>query len=563
MKRLRKFPIRIVALAAALASLQATAQAHGVPDSDNSGTNDIVVNTKDGAVRGFVKNGVSTFLGIPYAAPPVGNLRWMPPQPVKKHALLDATEFASNCPQSNALAVFGGPPSVNENCLYLNVFTTGKRNLGSKKPVLVWIHGGGNFDGESNDYDGGKLATGGSQGTPTVVVTINYRLGLFGYLAQPALDSEGHLFANYGTLDQQAALRWVQRNIAAFGGDPNKVALGGQSGGSVDVHANVVSPLATGLFNRAIFQSAPSGVFVTLDAALARGNAFAKAAGCAGNSGKVAKCLRDLSPARILQLQGTIKDNGPFLDPGSENVIIDGAIIPRQLTDAYTSGKFNKMPVMGGDTKDESAFGIGNNEYFSGPPQAPMTETDYTSAINNQFGSKASQVLSQYPSSAYGGSPGMAYNRATSDSIECSANLGGLKLLAKSVPTYGYDFTYQDTPFFLPQLPGFRPLAAHTIDIEYVFDGYHGSPIGVNLDQTTGQPRGLNAKESNLSDQIIGFWTNFADTGNPNAMGRSTWPVFKANKPVFLQEDVPISVESETQFRSNYKCDFWDNLNNS
>ena len=177
----------------------------------------------------------------------------------------DATAFANTCPQSFELGVYAGLPSTTEDCLYLNVFTT---NVGrdrdrserddhggrGKDPVLLWIHGGGWFDGESNDYDASQLAPGGPSG-PTVVVTINYRLGLLGFLAHPALEAEGHPFADYGLMDQQAALRWVQQNIAAFGGDPDNVTIGGQSAGAVSAAANVASPAAAGLFHRAIIES--------------------------------------------------------------------------------------------------------------------------------------------------------------------------------------------------------------------------------------------------------------------------------------------------------------------
>ena len=215
-------------LLAATALPGVVAHAHlDLPDFKGGPT----VNTTDGPVRGFVREGVRTFLGIPYAAPPVGDLRWMPPEPPEHHALLDATEFGNTCPQVTTLGAFAGPANTTEDCLYLNVFTTG---LKGSKPVIVWIHGGGNVTGETNDYDGSKLATGGPNGTPTVVVTLNYRMGLFGFLSQDDLNAEGHLWGNYGILDIQAALRWVQDNIAAFGGDPNNVTLGGQSAGAAD-----------------------------------------------------------------------------------------------------------------------------------------------------------------------------------------------------------------------------------------------------------------------------------------------------------------------------------------
>jgi para-nitrobenzyl esterase len=173
-----------------------------------------LVQTAEGPVHGFVSNGMNQFLGIPYATPPVGPLRWQPPQP---HAAwtepLAATAFGQTCAQITELGVFAGPVSVSEDCLFLNVFTPTATTPGAKKlPVLVWLHGGGLFDGESNDYDAGALVKGGPAG-PTVVVTINYRLGLLGYLGQPALDAEGHDFGNYGLMDQQEALRWVHRIV--------------------------------------------------------------------------------------------------------------------------------------------------------------------------------------------------------------------------------------------------------------------------------------------------------------------------------------------------------------
>lgn len=229
-----------------------------------------LVLTGRGPVRGFVKNGVDTFLGIPYAAPPVGALRWRPPQShARWHRTLNATVYGPTCPQITTLGVFADP-SDTENCLYLNVFTPrlarrGKTGL----PVLVWIHGRANVDGESDDYDGSKLANGGKYGgSDTVVVTLNYRLGLLGFLANPALDSEGHDFGDYGIMDQQSALRWVRRNIAAFGGDPHNVTLGGQSAGAVDTEANVISPLSAGLFQRAIAESAFYSIATPLSTAL-------------------------------------------------------------------------------------------------------------------------------------------------------------------------------------------------------------------------------------------------------------------------------------------------------
>ncbi|WP_414463740.1 carboxylesterase/lipase family protein [Hyphomicrobium sp. DY-1] len=511
--------------------------------------------TSDGPVRGFNQGGVNIFLGIPYAAPPVGNLRWQPPQPVKRwHGVLDATKFANTCPQVTELGAFAGPSSTNEDCLYLNVFTTG--NKGKKKPVIVWIHGGGNVDGETNDYDASKLATGGPMGTQAVVVTLNYRLGLFGFLSESHLNSEGHLWGNYGILDQQAVLRWVRRNIASFGGDPTKVALGGQSAGAQDTGANVLSPLARGLFNRAIYQSGPLPSLATAALALSRGNAFAAAANCSNSS-----CLRKLSAERILQLQGTPNANGPYIT----GPFVDGSIIPIQPEAAWTSGNYNKMPTMGGRVKDEGNFGISITEYFSGPPQTAITEAQYEANVTNTYGANAAAVLAQYPVGNYGNDPQIAYDRVTTDPGKCQA-LHVLSLWAPVIPTYSYDFTYQNTPYYFPQMPNvssptghFRALAYHTSDIQFVFKNWHGGNLGVNLDQTSGQPRELQGTEIALSDQLVAAWTNFANTGNPNGTGNSPWPKATTGGP-FLQQDIPLASESTTQYRANYKCDFWDPL---
>src|ERR1700722_13148625 len=214
------------------------------------------VKTTEGPVRGVAENGVRKFLGIPYAAPPVGDLRWRPPVPHKAWgAPFDSSRFGNSCPQTNELGVFAGPVSFTEDCLSLNVFTIARPNHGVRKlPVLVWIHGGGFFDGESNDYDPSALVIG-TAGGPTVVVTINYRLGLLGFLAHPALDAEGHYFGNYGIMDQQEALRWVRRNIGAFGGDANNITVGGQSAGATSAAALLISPMSAGFVRRAIFQS--------------------------------------------------------------------------------------------------------------------------------------------------------------------------------------------------------------------------------------------------------------------------------------------------------------------
>lgn len=560
MTRYQKLSATFVLLAAtALPGVVALAHLE-LPDVKGGPT----VNTTYGAVKGFVRDGVKTFLGIPYAAPPVGDLRWMEPQPPKPYALLDATEFGNTCPQVTTLGAFAGPANTTEDCLYLNVFT---RGTSGSKPVIVWIHGGGNVTGETNDYDGSKLATGGPNGTSTVVVTINYRMGLFGFLSQDDLNVEGHLWGNYGILDIQAALRWVQANIASFGGDPNNVTLGGQSAGSSDTSANLISPLAEGLFHRAITQSPPTSSFLAGESgsaatALQRGNDFAAAADCSD-----AACLRSLSAERILQLQGTPNANGPYVT----GPFVDGTIIPVQPEVAWSNGQYHHMPIMGGATKEESTFGESIRQYFA-PSFAPLTAEEYTDIVNRTVvpplyvEGAAALALAQYPP---GPNPQATYERSFTDPGKCRT-LHVLELQAASNadnPVWGWDFTYQNAPYYFPEMPNpenpsgnFLAKASHTIDIQFLFPNWHGGNLGVNLDQVTGQPRELQGDEITLSDQLVATWTNFAATGNPNGGGAPEWPVFTTDSAVFSQQDIPVSTETETVYRAAYQCDFWDPL---
>jgi para-nitrobenzyl esterase len=534
--------------------------------SNNTGP---VVTTAEGPVTGLLRNGVYEFRGIPYAAPPVGKLRWMPPQPVTKwNEPRDATHFGNICAQVTTLGVFAGPASVDEDCLYLNVFTT---KIGAPAsgglPVIVWIHGGGNVDGTSGDYDGSKLATGGSAGVPTVVVTINYRLGLFGFLAHPALNAENHPFANYGIMDVQAALRWVQRNAAAFGGDPMRVTLGGQSAGATDTGANVIAPSSAGLFHRAIFQSSPLNAMSPLSLGLTRGSDFGKAAGCgAGTDAATADCLRALTASRILQLQGTAGANGPYVT----GPMVDGSIVPVSPNTAWTTGKFNHMPIMAGNVQDEATFGIGITEYFSGPTQAPINETQYVANITatysgpvyaggpNYAKGTAEAVLKQYPA---GKDPAMALDLAGTHIGACrNRHIDGLWSKWSDVPVYAYEFNDRNAPYYFPTMPGFTPLAAHTIDIQFLFPLWHGGILGV---PGASQSPALTKDEQRLSDQLVAAWTNFAKSGNPNESGNAPWPRFvnQEGVPEYLSQNVPaLSTFTNEQFGANHNCKFWDGV---
>ncbi len=531
--------------------------------ASGQGSTSPIVGTSEGPVRGYIAGGVIRFLGIPYADPPVGNLRWRPPRPVLAwRAVRDATHFGSSCAQVTTLGPFAGPTSISEDCLYLNVFTTGWSSA-KKKPVIVWIHGGGNIAGASNDYDGGALAKGGSAGVETVVVTINYRLGLFGTFSHPAIDGEGHPAGNYALMDQQAALRWVQRNIAAFGGDPARVAIAGQSAGALSVGAHLLAPSSRGLFSRAILQSSPAfaGVLATASSTIERGQHFAAAAGCEGEGPAAAKCLRDLSAARILQFQGTPAAGGPYT---SSRPFVDGVVIPITPEQAWSTGRFNRTPVMGGSTQNETAFFTGVGRYFASGP-AHLDAAAYAAAVlpgsTCQFcdGGKIPEGAGRvYPLTKYGGDPAVALERLHTDPIKCE-ELHVLEALASWVPTYGYDFEYQRAPYYFPKMDGFSPRAAHTIDIQFFFHGFHGGQLGVNSDQDTGKPRELDPEEAQLSDQMIAAWTNFANLGDPNGARTKDWPRLVAGDGgLYAVEDIPWSTTSVLAFRAQYQCDFWD-----
>jgi len=511
------------------------------------------VATAEGPVEGATKDGVTRFLGIPYAKPPVGPLRWMPPQPIAKWtAVRDATKFGPICAQVTTLGPFAGPPNSNEDCLYLNVFTG---DTTAKRPVLVWIHGGGYFDGASNDYDPTKLVTRGK----LVVVTINYRLNLFGFMANPALDAEGHPFGNYGIMDMQAALRWVKRNAAAFGGDPDDVTVGGQSAGAGASSALVMSPGSKGLIHRAIFQSGGYSPFVPLSVSEDKGRKFAAAAGC--TSGDIAKCLRALPASKIEALAGTASETSPLIT----NPMVDGTVIPRQEIDLIEAGRFNQVPIMMGTTHDEGNFTNGILQYFK-KDRAPINQADYLAYVQKTYGGNAGAggtppaypagtadaVVAHYPVAKAGAQ--MAWDRAHSEMLACRGQYVAGEFAAH-VTVYMYRFDDVTAQTYFPRMPGYQPLAYHTADIAYIFIGYHGGPDGLHFKLTPAQ--------SQLSDHMIDAWAGFMRIGNPNGLGNAPWPRWQkgADSPAYmLQRDGWKTVRTNGQFATDNNCAFWNKL---
>jgi para-nitrobenzyl esterase len=479
-----------------------------------------VVVTDRGAVRGLASGGTQSFLGIPYAAPPVGDRRWAPPAPHTSWiGVRPATTFAPGCPQGASLLA---EASMDEDCLYLNVFTP-SGVAGKPWPVMVWIHGGGLISGDASSYLPDRLV---AQGV--VVVTLDYRLGVLGFLAHPALATgrADRASGNYGLLDQQFALRWVQRNIAAFGGDPHEVTLFGQSAGGLSVHDQLASPEDDGLFQRAIVESGGySGSQPTLRQAEAAGETFAARVGCRVQT---AACLRRVPVAALLAAQ-------PLFDV---TPVVDGRFLTRTITAAFATGRFVRVPVIEGSTRDESRFFVATGG-LAGIPRSRYRET--ISATLGVSPSTAGAIAEQYPPRAYS-SPSVALAAAATDADYACRALEAARVLARFVPTYQYEFADEGAPRFFPEAPNFPLGAYHAAELEYLFT-------------VRGVPSQLTGSHKDLSEAMLSLWAQFARTGTPG----TDWPrVSPANTAVELL--TPPTPSVATGFAAEHHCAFWKPL---
>ena len=482
--------------------------------------------------RGFVK-GVETpiikkFLGVPYAEPPVGDLRWRPPQRVKDWVWLrDATEFANHCPQR---ASFFGLPSVTEDCLYLNVYTPNRRgwarDLFGKHPVMVYIHGGSLVIGESDDYDPTRLV----EQEDVVVVTINYRLGALGFLPHPALSAEAPYggSGNYGFMDQQAALQWVQRNVRFFGGDPGNVTIFGESAGGHSVHAQLASPRAAGLFHRAIIQSGAYALATNpLATGEAHGVAVANAVGC---TDQTAACLRSVPVETLLAKQ--LSDY---------RGVVDGYVLTQRIRDALIAGEFNKVPVLQGNTHDEHRLFVAMRELVVGP----LTAAQYQTAMVNTLGLSpalaAYLAAYVYPLSAYP-SPSIALGTVGTDGGYACPGRASVRLLAKHVPVYAYEFNDPAPP--QPYLPpvSFPYGAYHTSEIQYL--------MGVRPNVGAAP---FTADQARLSEVMMSYWARFASQGDPNSPDTPAWLPYDAATDL-VQSLVPPEPMPKAGFATDHKC---------
>jgi len=493
------------------------------------------VKTHSGEIEGKVDGQVHAFLGIPYAQPPVGDLRWKPPVPVAKWSgVRKATDFGSHCLQGK---VFGDmvfhDPGGSEDCLTLNIWVPTK-HAEAKLPVMVWIYGGGFVAGTTSEarQNGSTLA---QQGV--IVVSMNYRLGVFGFMVHPELAKEsGHNSAgNYGLLDQLEVLKWVHENIAAFGGDPANVTIFGESAGSFSVSAQMASPLAKGLFQKAIGESgaAFSRSGLSFDPMSARAE-------------KDAKLVKDkLGVSTLAELRAIPADKllETFGKPGPEAFSfgpdIDGYFLPESVPAIFAAGKQNDVALLAGWNHDEGSFEV----VFS--PQKPTTDS-FKERAKKDFGDKADEFLKLYPTDTdehvrrsaldYAGDRFIAMS--TWDWIEAQSNTG-------KQPIYRYRFDMTPAPKN-PNAP--RLGAYHSAEIEYVF-GQLDSKTDVTWTQ----------EDRNVSVMMQKHWSNFAKSGNPDGAGLPVWPPYNATDgwPVMILKAEPSAQKDDLRDRYLFLSKEW------
>ncbi|MET8829539.1 carboxylesterase family protein [Streptomyces sp. NPDC004610] len=518
MSRLAKALAAVSACALALAGCSTDSSR----DSDNGGDGGgdaAVVSVSGGSVRGTVHSDYRVFKGIPYAAAPVGALRWQPPEPAPPwDGIREASRAGAQCPQPEEfLPGFVSPLPQSEDCLSVNIWAPSDE-ADRPRPVLVWIHGGGNLGGNADLYDAQRLVTQGD----VVVVTLNYRLGALGWLADPALAADGKA-GNYGALDQQAALRWVRDNIAAFGGDPAKVTVGGESAGALGVCTQLAAPGSDGLFRAAIIQSAPCSS--ALSTTPERSRAFAVAAGCA-DPAAAADCLRRL-PVDTLLKTPTPPD-GP---------VAGGPGLPVAPAEALANGAGDRRPVLIGDNTHEGTF-------FTALQPPVTTDEEYARTLDTTFPDTADRLRQAYPVSEYGGDPSLALSAVIGDSLfSCSSEHTIDSLRDNGSPVYQYEFadTTAPAPEDMPDT-SFPLGASHTLELRYLFDINGIGPL------TPAQQR--------LADQMVRYWAQFIHTGDPATPGQTAWPPRRTDTPtrLALRPDGP---HVTTDPGRNHHCDLW------
>ncbi len=457
--------------------------------SAHAGDNTVSVDT--GTLLGQVTDdGIRVYKGIPYAAPPTGTSRWRAPaRPESWQGVRSATKFGAICPQTSGLAAMSGStmPKADEDCLFLNIWTPAD-SAAASLPVMVWVHGGALRLGWSSHplYDGHEIAKRG-----VVLVSINYRLGPLGFLAHPALTEEAGASGNYGFLDQIAALKWIQRNITAFGGDPDRVTLFGESAGGTSVLTLLSSPLTKGLVQGAIAQSPwfTEDNVAELSSAEAIGSKWTETIA----PGKDLTGLRD-TPAEELVGDGKLELH--------MHVTIDGDFLPRSPESTFTQGQQLDVPLIIGTNADEGTMFVGMQGY--------VTPTEFQQGLRDRYGPVANAMIELYPAEMEADIPGAVSQWLTDTWILRAARVFLNSTALKSSSAYQYHFTRA--------VPG-NPFGAH-----------HGAEMRYVFNTLGSQGPAPTAQDKALAESIILYWTQFARTGNPNLESTVLWPEYGTDR---------------------------------
>lgn len=501
---LNKWRIAVLAAGLLMASLPAAAS---------------IVSTETGLVQGTTANDIAVYKGIPFAAPPTGDLRWREPQPAKPwQGVRAADAFAPACMQTGVSMPGETPPTVSEDCLFLNIWAPAHR-ADAHLPVMVWIYGGGFFNGSASMplYWGDQLARKG-----VIVVTFGYRVGPLGFLAHPALTQESphHSSGNYGFEDQVAALAWVKRNIAAFGGDPARVTIAGQSAGAASVSILMASPLAKGLFSRAIAES--GGMFEPLQLAPNYQLANAEKEGEAYAASVGAKSLAEL---RALPASALLKGNAGAIS----HPVIEPYLMAQSPYDVFVAGAQNDVPILVGSNANEARALIDDLD--------TVTASTYAAGIAKHWGALPSQLYDAYPHAT-----DTEAKQARLD-FERDLRFGWDDWAwARLESTLGHNAVYYYRFAHSPPYPAGSVYhgwgASHYSELWYTFD---------HLDQ---QPWSWTAADRKLADEMSSYWVNFARTGNPNGPGLPEWPTFSPGNNRTLVLDDPIAAGPVPELKS-------------
>jgi para-nitrobenzyl esterase len=460
--------------------------------------------------------GVRAYLGIPFAAPPVGNLRWQPPQPVHPwQGVLAANQFSPACMQAAPANSNPGTIRRSEDCLYLNVWTPAV-SASQRLPVLVWIYGGGGTAGSNAEpiYDGNALAKKG-----VVVVSANYRVNVFGWFAHPELTRESahHSSGNYGAHDQLAALRWVKNNIAQFGGDPNKVTMFGESGGSRSVNWLAASPLVNGLVQGAIGEShTVFGRMMTIREAEHMGSEFSSTIG-----------LPSLAALRSMPAQDLF-DASVRIPAATNGTVVDGWFLPQDIYTIYSQGMQNDISLITGVTNDEGgsigAPGAARGTGSGLASAAPDSRATYTAWVKERFGNRAGDILRLYPAGS-DAEAAKAYHDVYRDiNFAGHRTWARLQVTTGKSPVYIYNFSHNPPR---PQGDGNDPLSAVMSSMYTgIFPAVHFSEVIYVFNNLRMKDFPWTDTDRKVADMLSSYWTNFAKTSNPNGPGLPSWPVY-------------------------------------